>query len=129
VTASGSQENNPPKMRSMVYRIEQRVWAVKPRNGFRLICRWSTSSITPAVHLLDDIVITSTRSKVSVDGRQWTQVVDRSDNTSPSTPQGQLTTFAPHDARYVKITMLKNSANPSVHLVQLRVYEAPGISN
>ena len=31
--------------------------------------------------------------------------------------------FAPADARYVRITMLKNSANPFVHIVELIVDE------
>ena len=36
---------------------------------------------------------------------------------------GDMHKFAPTDARYVRITMLKNSANSAVHLVELRVFE------
>jgi hypothetical protein len=32
--------------------------------------------------------------------------------------------FNPAPACYVKVSMLKNSANPAVHLVEVRVFEA-----
>jgi len=62
--------------------------------------------------------------ELSVDGKAWTQVVDMSTNTKPSTAAGDTHTIAPTPARYIKITMLKNSANPGVHLVELRAFEA-----
>jgi hexosaminidase len=64
--------------------------------------------------------------ELSVDGQQWTQVVDMSGNTTPSTPDGTTLVFKPTPARYVRINMLKGSAFPAVnpvHLVELRVYE------
>ena len=61
--------------------------------------------------------------EVSTDGKAWTQVVDMSTNTKPATATGDTHTIAPTPARYIKITMLKNSANPGVHLVELRAYE------
>ena len=45
-------------------------------------------------------------------------------NTEPGTDKGYTHKFAPVKARYVKVNMLKNSDNPAVHLVDLRVYEA-----
>jgi hypothetical protein len=62
--------------------------------------------------------------QVSLDGKTWTQVVDMSKNTKPSTPQGDLHKFERTEARYIRINMLKNSANTGVHLVEIRAYEA-----
>ena len=50
-------------------------------------------------------------------------MVDMSANTKPAVATGDMHKFAPADARYVRITMLKNSANPGVHLVEFRVFE------
>lgn len=62
--------------------------------------------------------------ELSMDGKAWTKVVDLSANTKPAKPEGDHHTFAPTSARYVRVIMLKNSANPGVHLVELRVFEA-----
>lgn len=62
--------------------------------------------------------------EVSVDGEDFSQVADMSKNTRPATPKGDVHKFAPIQARYVRVNMLFNSANPSVHLVELRVFEA-----
>lgn len=62
--------------------------------------------------------------ELSVDGRNWTQVVDMSRNTQPSTSQGDLHQFPRSSARFLRINMRKNSANPGVHLVEVRAYEA-----
>jgi hypothetical protein len=62
--------------------------------------------------------------ELSVDGKTWTKVVDMSTNTKPAKPTGDFHKFDPTDARYVRVNMLKNSANVGVHLVELRVYEA-----
>ena len=43
-------------------------------------------------------------------------------NTTPATEQGNLHKFKPVNARYVRVTMLKNSANPGVHIVEVKVY-------
>lgn len=62
--------------------------------------------------------------EVSLDNKEWKQVVDMSTNTKPAVVTGDMHKFAPADARYVRITMLKNSANTAVHLVEFRVFEA-----
>jgi hexosaminidase len=59
---------------------------------------------------------------VSTDGSDWKQVVDMSNNTEVATPRGHSTAFAPVDARYIRVTVLKNSANPSAHLVEVRAF-------
>ena len=60
-------------------------------------------------------------AELSVDGKQWKKVLDFSKDTAPATAAGYSGKFPPADARYVRINMLKNSANPSVHIVELIV--------
>ena len=62
--------------------------------------------------------------ETSLDGLAWTTVVDASQNTKPSSFRGYRHTFSSANARYVRVTMLKNSANVGVHLYEVRVYEA-----
>ncbi|MCY2928539.1 MAG: discoidin domain-containing protein, partial [Planctomycetota bacterium] len=62
--------------------------------------------------------------EVSTDGSDWKQVVDASKNTTPGTEKGYLHKFDAVGARFVRVSMLKNSDNPAVHLVEVRVYEA-----
>jgi hexosaminidase len=63
-------------------------------------------------------------AEVSVDGKTWKKVLDFSDNKIPATAAGHSGTFPKTDARYVKIHMLKNSANPWVHIVEVIVNQA-----
>jgi hexosaminidase len=60
-------------------------------------------------------------AEVSVDGQHWKQVLDFAGNTAPATADGYSGKFATTNARYVRINMLKNSANPYVHIVELIV--------
>ena len=60
--------------------------------------------------------------QASLDGTDWTMLADRSKNTAPATQKGDEIRFATMKARYVRVTMLKNSANEGVHLVELRVW-------
>jgi len=62
--------------------------------------------------------------EVSTDGQTWTKVVDMSKNTEIAKSKGVLHTFNPVDARYVRVNMLFNSANPGVHLREVRVFPA-----
>ncbi|MEI6809433.1 MAG: family 20 glycosylhydrolase [bacterium] len=59
---------------------------------------------------------------VSTDSASWITVVDASANTVPADENGYKHVLAPVKARYVKVTMLKNSAGPAVHIVELRVH-------
>jgi hypothetical protein len=61
---------------------------------------------------------------VSADGADWVDVVDMSSNNTPATATGVDHRFTPVEARYIKLTVLKNSSDNSVHLVELRAYEA-----
>ena len=64
-------------------------------------------------------------AEVSLDGQAWTQVLDFSANKAPATARGYSGSFQKTDARYVRIRMLKNNANPFVHVVELIVDGAP----
>ena len=59
--------------------------------------------------------------ELSVDGKTWKKVMDFSDNRIPATAAGHFATFDKTNARYVRVNMLKNSANPFVHIVELIV--------
>jgi len=63
--------------------------------------------------------------EVSADAKSWQTVADQGKNTKPSTRAGATHTFPPVEARYVRVTILKNSANEAVHVVELQVF-APG---
>jgi hypothetical protein len=58
---------------------------------------------------------------VSSDGRKWTSVVDASANTTLSNASGYRHEFEPVTARYIRLTVLKNSANYASHVVELKV--------
>lgn len=62
--------------------------------------------------------------EVSVDGATWSIVADQASNTKPASDQGDEARFAARDVRYVRVNMLRGSANEAVHLVELRVWEA-----
>lgn len=62
--------------------------------------------------------------EVSTDAKVWTKVVDMSTNTTPSAADGDDHRFAAVHARYVRVNLLKNSANPGVHLNEVMVFEA-----
>ena len=62
-------------------------------------------------------------AEVSPDGKTWQKVLEFK-NTDPATAVGYSGTFPKTDARYVRINMLKNSANPFVHIVEVIVNQA-----
>ena len=57
--------------------------------------------------------------EISSDGKNYTEVVDQRKNTTPSTEKGFEHSFKAVNARYVKVTMVSNSANPGVHINEL----------
>ncbi len=59
--------------------------------------------------------------EVSVDGKAWNKVLDFTGDKVPATATGYSGKFPETQARYVRVNMLKNSANPSVHIVELIV--------
>jgi hypothetical protein len=44
-------------------------------------------------------------------------------NTTKATDQGYRCKFEPVDARYIRATLTKNSANPGLHIVEIRAFE------
>jgi hypothetical protein len=62
--------------------------------------------------------------EVSLDGNAWTGVGDRSNNRVPAARTGDEFRFSPVRCRFVRVTMLRNSANEGVHLVEVQVFEA-----
>jgi alpha-N-acetylglucosaminidase len=57
--------------------------------------------------------------EVSADGQSYTKV---GEGEAKATLKGYRHHFAPVQARYVKVTMISNSANYGVHVQELRVY-------
>jgi hexosaminidase len=64
--------------------------------------------------------------EVSLDENTWTKVVDMSTNTAVATEKGYHHEFEPVTCRYMKVTMLKNSANPGLHIVEFRAFGPEG---
>ena len=63
--------------------------------------------------------------QASMDGKNYTTVAIKDDN-SLSTSAGNTFEFEePVHARYIRVSMTKNSANPSVHMNELFVYGSP----
>lgn len=60
--------------------------------------------------------------ETSADGKTWAMALDRRTNTTPASSSGEKAALPPTKCRYVRVTMLKGSANDSVHLVELRVW-------
>ncbi len=63
--------------------------------------------------------------EASQDGQSWFMVAVRSTNTIPAKSEGDEISFESKSMRYVKVTMLRGSANDSVHLVELKVWQTP----
>ena len=63
-------------------------------------------------------------AEVSKDGKTWQKVADNSKNSTPADAKGMVHRFAPVEARYVRVNILKNSVNEAVHIVELEVYAA-----
>ncbi len=64
------------------------------------------------------------RIDTSIDNKVWKLAVDKTSDTSISKPEGFVLTFEPRAARYVKLTVTKNSSNPSVHVNELMLFSA-----
>ena len=60
--------------------------------------------------------------ELSLDEKTWNNVIDRSDNKDKATKDGYRDQFPAQKARFIKVNMLGNSANNSMHIVEIRVY-------
>lgn len=63
---------------------------------------------------------------VSLDEKTWQTVADAGTTTTPCSAKGTLHLFAPVQAQFVRVNILKNSANQSAHIVELKVYPKQG---
>jgi alpha-N-acetylglucosaminidase len=62
-------------------------------------------------------------AEVSADGEHWEQIWDMSSNTANTSAEGyKLKLPEAKSFRYLRINMLKNSANVGVHLVEVRLF-------
>ncbi len=59
---------------------------------------------------------------LSPDGKNWTTVVDFSTNTSIATPDGYVHQIPETSGQYIRLNVLHNSANPSLHIVELAAF-------
>lgn len=60
--------------------------------------------------------------EISNDKKNWQMVVDRSKNRELSTPDGITDNIEPTKARYLKLNLIRNSANPGLHLVEFNAF-------
>ena len=58
----------------------------------------------------------------SMDGENWETLVDFSQNTELATDEGYIHDISPSEARYLKLNVLFNSANPGLHVVEFSAY-------
>ncbi|MCC7495433.1 MAG: DUF1080 domain-containing protein [Fimbriimonadaceae bacterium] len=61
---------------------------------------------------------------LSTDGQTWQTVVDESKNSTPASAGGTLHHFDAVKARWLRLTVLKNSANQACHVVELQAFVA-----
>ena len=59
--------------------------------------------------------------ELSENGTVWKTVAGNTDDPKPATADGLRLDFAPVPARYARLTVLKNSANGSVHVLELKL--------
>jgi hypothetical protein len=63
--------------------------------------------------------------ELSEDGKAWKQVAGNTDAPKPATAEGLRLVFAPTSARLARLNVLKNSANPAVHVLELKLFSRP----
>lgn len=128
-TASASEPGHPPAAACDGNLSNSSYWGATPYpacwqvdlgqerriDRVRVVTYWDTGSNRRAYQY---------RVQGSRDGRQWTLLADRSTNQRPATSAGEALSFAPCLARYVRVEMLRNSANTGVHLVEVLVFPA-----
>ncbi|NPV48654.1 MAG: hypothetical protein HPY69_17065 [Armatimonadetes bacterium] len=128
-TASSSEPGHPPQA-AVDGRVEREVyWGATPWPAWwqvdlgqerridrvRVVTYWGAAS-EPRHYQY--------RVLTSLDGANWHVVADASTGAVTATESGLEHTFAPVSARYVRVEMLRNSANTGVHLVEVMVFPA-----
>ena len=62
--------------------------------------------------------------ELSEDGKTWKQVAGNTQDPKPATEEGLRLEFPATPARYARLTVLKNSANQAVHVLELKLFSA-----
>lgn len=62
--------------------------------------------------------------ELSDDGKSWKQVAGNAEAPKPATADGLRLEFGVTSARYARLTVLKNSANQAVHVLELKLFSA-----
>ena len=87
-------------------------------HAFVLFHYWEHESLKTRLRVVKYLV------EASVDGEKWTTVMDESRNEDNSRPEGTERWFDPVEARYVRLTVLRNSAFGGARLIELKVMGA-----
>jgi hypothetical protein len=62
--------------------------------------------------------------ELSADNKTWKEVAGNANDVKPATADGLRLTFPPTIARYARLTVLKNTANPYTHVAELKLFPA-----
>ena len=62
--------------------------------------------------------------ELSTDGKTWKEVAGNLNDAKPATAEGLRLSFAPTPARHARLTVIKNSANPAVHVQELKLFSS-----
>ncbi|MBN1444840.1 MAG: discoidin domain-containing protein [Candidatus Omnitrophica bacterium] len=76
---------------------------------------WKTETLDTRLQVYKYIV------EASADGENWVKVIDESKNEAPARAEGVERWFDPVEARYVRVTVMRNSALGGVRLVEFEV--------
>ena len=76
---------------------------------------WYHESLDTRLHIYKYIV------EASLDGKSWQKVLDESKNEKNARPQGLERWFDPVQARYVRLTVLRNSAHSGAQVIEMKV--------
>ena len=60
--------------------------------------------------------------ELSEDGKTWKQVAGNTQDPKPATEEGFRLEFPATPARYARLTVIKNSANQAVHVLELKLF-------
>jgi hypothetical protein len=62
--------------------------------------------------------------ELSEDGKTWKEVAGNTQAPKPAEAEGLRLQFAPTPARYARLNVIKNSSNPAVHVLELKLFSS-----
>ena len=123
VTCSGATPNHPGQLANDgITDLETNYWESSDKNAWWQVDMGKIndiSSITVIPFYGDAKSYHQFVVKISVDGKNWNTYFDMSKNTKPLGKAGANYTGQPTSVRYIKIEILKDSANEGKHLVEV----------